>query len=89
MNVEKDYLTVREVAERLRLSLRSTYRLLASGRIVGQRRGERGGWLIRAEDADAYLTTPRGPAQTPRPAGAAARDHEKAMGELRAKGYRC
>lgn len=83
MNGEPDYLTPREVAKRLRLSLRSVYRLLAGGRIAAFRRGERGGWLIAPEAADAYLAAPRGPALT----ASAREDHERAMARLRANGY--
>ncbi len=82
----REYLTPREVAARLRLSLRSIYRLLAGGKIVGLRRGEHGAWLIRPEDADAFLVAPRGPVQVP--SAAARREHERAVEQLRAAGYR-
>lgn len=83
---ERDYLTPREVAARLRLSLRSTYRLLAQGAIVGVRRGKRGGWLVTPANADAYLVAPRGPA--PLPTKEAQRLHEEALQNLRQAGYR-
>ena len=82
---EKDYLTPAEVAKRLRLSLRSTYRLLVSGKIQGVRRGKRGNWLVTPAAADAYLTRPRGPAVTP--TREAQREHERAVEALRARGY--
>lgn len=85
MNEEKDYLTPREVAQRLRLSLRSTYRLLSEGKIVGVRRGERGCWLISPAAADAYLVAPRGAAVLPTAEGQ--RQHERAIEQLRAAGY--
>lgn len=78
-----DYLTAAEVAKRLRLSLRSIYRLLVSGQIEGLRRGERGAWLILPEAADAYLTSARGPART---ASAKGRQ-DAAMARLEAAGY--
>lgn len=87
MNQEPDYLTAAEVAKRLRLSLRSTYRLLAEGKIVGVRRGERGCWLVTAEAADAYLTVPKGPAATPPPTREAQRRHAEALAGLRESGY--
>lgn len=80
---ERDYLTPREVAARLRLSLRSTYRLLAEGKIVGVRRGKRGAWLITPAAADAYLVVP-----TPVvPTVQGQRQHEAAMAQLREAGY--
>lgn len=83
---DREYLTPREVANRLRLSLRSVYRLLAEGKIAGVRRGERGCWLITPAAADAYLTSPRGPAPVPTAEGQ--RMHEAAMERLKAMGYR-
>lgn len=82
---ENKYLKPSEVAKRLRLSLKSVYRLLADGAIVGVRRGKRGNWLITAAAADAYLTTPRGPA--PPPTAEAQRQHNEAVERLRANGY--
>ena len=83
---EKDYLTPREVAERLRLSLRSTYRLLAEGKIVGVRRGKRGHWMVSPAAADAFLESPETTTPVP-PTREAQRAHEAALAELRAAGY--
>lgn len=83
----KGYLTPAEVAARLRLSLRSVYRSLADGSIVGVRRGgKRGHWLVTEAAADAYLVSSRGPAPLP-PTLAAQAEHNRAMERLRANGY--
>lgn len=86
MKEEKDYLTPCEVATRLRLSVRSVYRLLNDGSMAGVRRGKRGNWLVTPAAADAYLQAPRGPA--PPPTAEAQRRHEEAMAQLRASGYK-
>lgn len=49
------YLTVKEVAERLRVSERSVRRWLESGDLRGFRFGDRAGWRVREEDLDAFV----------------------------------
>jgi excisionase family DNA binding protein len=87
METDRDYLTPAEVAARLRLSIRSVYRLLTSGRIASVRRGERGHYLVTPAAADAFLQAPRGPAV--QPTRQAQQEHEAALEKLRAVGYRC
>lgn len=78
-----DYLRPSEVAKRLRLHVRSVYRLLAQGKLAGLRRGAGGGWLVPREAVEGYLVAGRGPA----PLTASAReDYHASMARLRAKG---
>jgi excisionase family DNA binding protein len=49
------YLTVAEVAERLRVYPGTVKRWLREGKLVGVQLGDRAGWRIAEEDLDAFL----------------------------------
>jgi excisionase family DNA binding protein len=49
------YLTVAEVAERLRVYPGTVKRWLREGKLVGVQLGDRAGWRIAEEDLAAYL----------------------------------
>jgi excisionase family DNA binding protein len=49
------YLTVAEVAERLRVYPGTVKRLLREGKLVGVQLGDRAGWRIAEEDLAAFL----------------------------------
>ena len=53
------YLTVAEVAERLRVYPGTVKRWLREGKLVGVQLGDRAGWRIAEEDLEAYLTRQR------------------------------
>ena len=49
------YLTIKEVAARLRVSERSVRRWLLGGELKGFRFGDRAGWRVREEDLEAFV----------------------------------
>jgi excisionase family DNA binding protein len=49
------YLTVAEVAERLRVYPGTVKRWLREGKLVGVQLGDRAGWRIEEEDLEAFL----------------------------------
>lgn len=49
------YLTIKEVAERLRVSERSVRRWLLASELKGFRLGDRAGWRVREEDLEAFV----------------------------------
>ncbi len=53
------YLTVAEVAERLRVYPGTVKRWLREGKLVGVQLGDRAGWRIAEEDLEAYLARQR------------------------------
>ena len=55
-----DWLTVEEVAERLRVSPRTVRGWLQEGRLKGRNLGGRAGWRIREEDVDAFMESQEG-----------------------------
>jgi len=55
-----NYITTKEAAEQLKISIRRVNKLLEDGRITAQKFA--GVWMIRQEDVDAF-------AQLPRPVG--------------------
>ena len=59
-------LTVRELAERLRVSLATTYQLLKQGKIPPIRVGARGGGLrVRVSDVEQFLAAMTQPGAAP------------------------
>jgi len=56
-----DVMTVREVAEYLKLTEKTTYRLVADGKIPGFKVG--GAWRFRRADIDAWIETKKVEAQ--------------------------
>jgi excisionase family DNA binding protein len=57
-----EYLTVQEVAERLRVTPLTVRRWLNSGALSGIHLGNRAGWRISEADLSAFLEARRGPA---------------------------
>ncbi len=53
------YLTVAEVAERLRVYPGTVKRWLRDGKLVGVQLGDRAGWRITEEDLEAFLERQR------------------------------
>lgn len=51
----EEYLTVRDVAERLHVSERTVREWLREGRLTGKHLGGRAGWRIRSEDLTAFF----------------------------------
>lgn len=55
MLIEREWFTVGEAAEYLRVSKRTIYRWLREGQLVGYRAGLRGPWRFRRRDLDGVL----------------------------------
>jgi excisionase family DNA binding protein len=55
-----EWLTVEEVAERLRVSPRTVRGWLQDGRLKGRNLGGRAGWRIREKDVDAFMESLEG-----------------------------
>lgn len=49
------YLTIKEVAERLRVSERTVRRWLLAGKLKGFRFGDRAGWRVDEKDLEAFV----------------------------------
>jgi excisionase family DNA binding protein len=66
-NEKRRLLTVREVAERERLSIDSVRRALRNKRLGGRKVGERGDWRIEYEQYQLWVDAgaPTGPAKEP------------------------
>ncbi len=55
-----EYLTVNEVADRLKVTPLTVRRWLKSGELVGYQLGDRAGWRVAENDLDAFLEARRG-----------------------------
>ncbi|MDP9363134.1 MAG: helix-turn-helix domain-containing protein [Chloroflexota bacterium] len=54
-----EYLTVSEVAERLKVTPLTVRRWIKSGELIGVQLGDRAGWRISEEDLEAFLEARR------------------------------
>lgn len=58
-NIESEFLTIEEVAYKLRVSSKTAYKLAAGGAIRSTRVGRQ--YRISLEDYDIFLNRPKGP----------------------------
>jgi len=54
---QEEWMTVDEVAKRLRYSKETVRRLLRSGELRGMQLSKRAGWRVRARDVDDFIAS--------------------------------